>query len=452
MYIEVALQPSSAATAEQVRPPVLDILAAAGTSNLVDGDCLDLSSNPQLAAHVKHARVFDVPGPAGGGGGGGGSSSSSPPTIHVHPLFDEEAAEEDAGDGESVAFQLFTLPSLEFDGLWESLVYDEEVQPRLLRYVSTAMTFSRAGVDERVIAWNRVVLLHGPPGTGKTSLCRGLAHKLAIRMSEHYAQGHLVEVNAHSLFSKWFSESGKMVMHMFARIRELLDDGDSFVCVLVDEVESLAATRNGGGGGGSEPSDAIRVVNALLTQLDQLKRYPNALVLTTSNLTGAIDAAFIDRADIKQYIGNPGAAARYQILRTCVHELGRVGLLAPFDALAPPATLRSLLPSPTPSFEQIASMPGPGSQHGGAAVAATRHSMLLYAVAEACDGLSGRALRKLPFLAHALFGGGGGGGGGGDASAAQGGPMPIELYLVALRRAVEHERGARGALGGNAGP
>ena len=105
-----------------------------------------------------------------------------------------------------------------------------------------------------------------------------------------------------------------------------------------------------------------------------------------------------------------------------------------------------------PSFEQIASMPGPGSQHGGAAVAATRHSMLLYAVAEACDGLSGRALRKLPFLAHALFGGGGGGGGGGDASAAQGGPMPIELYLVALRRAVEHERGARGALGGNAGP
>ena len=31
-------------------------------------------------------------------------------------------------------------------------------------------------------------------------------------------------MNAHSLFSKWFSESGKTVMAMFARIREMLDE------------------------------------------------------------------------------------------------------------------------------------------------------------------------------------------------------------------------------------
>ena len=447
MHVEVALQPSSAATAEQVRPLIIALFASqvgggGGGGHLLDGVELDLSSNPQLAAHVKHARVFDVP---ASGIGPAAASTSFEPIVHVHPLFDEEAAEEDAGDGESVAFQLFTLPSLEFDGLWESLVYDDEVQPRLLRYVSTAMAFSHAGVDSRVIAWNRVVLLHGPPGTGKTSLCRGLAHKLAIRLSSQYCQGHLVEVNAHSLFSKWFSESGKMVMHMFARIRELLEDGDAFVCVLVDEVESLAATRNASGGGG-EPSDAIRVVNALLTQLDQLKRYSNALVLTTSNLTGAIDAAFIDRADIKQYIGHPGPAARYQILRSCVHELGRVGLVAPFDPLADVATLRSMLPYHTPTFEDLMAVPTEGSD--AALQAASRYSMLLYAVAEACEGLSGRALRKLPFLAHALFGADGSGGGGGGGGSTHGG-LPIERYLVALRRAVEHERGARDAMGQN---
>ena len=40
-------------------------------------------------------------------------------------------------------------------------------------------------------------------------------------------------------------------------------------------------------------------------QLDALKAYPNVLVLTTSNITGAIDLAFVDRADIKAYVGPP---------------------------------------------------------------------------------------------------------------------------------------------------
>lgn len=82
---------------------------------------------------------------------------------------------------------------------------------------------------------------------------------------------------------------------MFRKIQELIDDPDVLVCVLIDEVESLTAARKSAMSG-SEPSDAIRVVNALLTQLDQIRRYPNVLILTTSNVTGAIDLAFVDRS------------------------------------------------------------------------------------------------------------------------------------------------------------
>ena len=42
------------------------------------------------------------------------------------------------------------------------------------------------------------------------------------------------------------------------------------------QVESLAAARKASS---SEPSDAIRAVNALLTQLDALRRFPNVMIL-----------------------------------------------------------------------------------------------------------------------------------------------------------------------------
>jgi len=41
-------------------------------------------------------------------------------------------------------------------------------------------------------------------------------------------------------------------------------------------VESLAAARKAGS---SEPTDAIRAVNALLTQLDALRRFSNVMIL-----------------------------------------------------------------------------------------------------------------------------------------------------------------------------
>lgn len=89
-------------------------------------------------------------------------------------------------------------------------------------------------------------------------------------------------------------QSGKLVQKMFQKLQEMIEDQSCLVCVLIDEVESLTSARQSALRG-SEPSDAIRVVNALLTQLDQIRRYPNVLILTTSNVTGAIDIAFIDR-------------------------------------------------------------------------------------------------------------------------------------------------------------
>jgi len=323
--------------------------------------------------------------------------------INVYQLHTDGAGAEEVDDDNLIAASHWLMPSSDFEGLWESLVYDEPIKMRLLNYASTALLFSDRKVDSNIISWNRVVLLHGPPGTGKTSLCKALSQKLCIRFSDHFSHGQLVEINSHSLFSKWFSESGKLVMKMFQRIQELMDDPTALVCILIDEVESLSAARKSSMNG-SEPSDAIRVVNALLTQLDQIKRHPNVLILTTSNITGAIDLAFVDRADIKQYIGPPSTRAIYSIYLSCMKELTKCGVINSTDQLL---DIRAL---EVTRFLQSN---------------ATRSSLKLYEIASKSQGLSGRTLRKLPFMAHALY--------------LQGCPVSLDEYLEAMSKAVDHQ-------------
>ncbi|XP_052859294.1 pachytene checkpoint protein 2 homolog [Drosophila gunungcola] len=258
------------------------------------------------------------------------------------------------------------LPANQFVGLWENLIYEVGLKEKLLKFAMSALTFSQHRVDINVIACNRLLLLHGPPGTGKTSLCRALAQKLAIRTQGSYAYTHLVEINSHSLFSKWFSESGKLVARLFGKISELVADPKNLVCVLIDEVESLAYARSAMSS--TEPKDAMRVVNAVLTQLDDIKTCPNVLILATSNLAQSIDMALLDRADIRQYIGYPDMAAIRAIYKTMLAELMSAGVV------------------------QREALEAEDAEEG-----------LLTQLALQSVGLSGRRLRKLPLLAHAEY-------------------------------------------------
>lgn len=252
-----------------------------------------------------------------------------------------------------------------------------------------------------------------------------------------------MEVNAHSLFSRWFSESGKLVAKLFDAIKEKLEEPDALVFVLVDEVESLAAARGAAAGSG-EPSDAIRAVNALLTQLDQLRSYNNCMILTTSNLTGNIDVAFVDRADIKAYIGPPTVKARYEMLRSSLQELMKVGIIQFQRQGVYIPRLDDLPAEGDVSAAKIAALAlennnndSPMDDTKNIIRTEQEESMLLglelCKIAEKAHGLSGRALRKLPFLAHA-----GAGFPGGRATAQQ--------FLHAMDVALDEEKNDRQTL------
>ena len=163
------------------------------------------------------------------------------------------------GDDEMSQARVLILPNASLNEAWSSLVFDDALPARLLRYlVRMVDMMSSPDLNLSTFNWNRLCLLHGPPGSGKSTLCRALAQKLSIRLGNAFAKELFVEINTNAMLSKYFGESGKQIGAMFERIYAMSQDRKTLVCVVMDEVETIAASREKATNG-TECSDGLRV-------------------------------------------------------------------------------------------------------------------------------------------------------------------------------------------------
>lgn len=218
----------------------------------------------------------------------------------------------------------WALPNPKLGALWDSIVIDETSKRKLLAQAVVNFTV-RPKVDRSVLPLHGVIMLVGPPGTGKTSLARGLAHRVAESFKS--VKFHLLEVEPHSLTSSAHGKTQRAVSDLFAQsIAESAASGPTLV--LLDEVETLAVDRSKLSMD-ANPIDIHRATDAVLVQLDLLAdQYPNLLFLATSNFPEAVDSAFTSRCDLIIEIPLPGRDACKQILHDCL-----VGLAKTFPAV-----------------------------------------------------------------------------------------------------------------------
>ncbi|WP_374406794.1 CDC48 family AAA ATPase [Pelagerythrobacter sp.] len=158
--------------------------------------------------------------------------------------------------------------------------------------------FTRLGVDPP-----KGVLLHGPPGTGKTRLAQAVANE---------SDAQFFTINGPEIMGSGYGESEK-------RLREVFEEAtkSSPAIVFIDEIDSIAPKRAQVHGEAEK-----RLVAQLLTLMDGLEARSNLVVIAATNRPDAIDEALRrpGRFDREIVIGVPDEKGRREIL--AIHTRG----------------------------------------------------------------------------------------------------------------------------------
>lgn len=202
---------------------------------------------------------------------------------------------------------------------WRAVICPTEVKTDMVHHALLALQL-RGRFPSTATGLHGLIALIGPPGTGKTTLARGLAGALSEVLRE--AEVRLVEVNPHGLMSGEHGRSQQLVSELLTEhLPGLADDGIPTV-VLLDEVESMAVSRSAASLS-ANPVDVHRATDAVLTAMDELAAtHANLVFVVTSNFVTGLDTAFLSRADTVIEVGLPTTDALEQIIADVLRALG----------------------------------------------------------------------------------------------------------------------------------
>jgi transitional endoplasmic reticulum ATPase len=196
---------------------------------------------------------------------------------------------------------LVTVPDVRWDDIGGLQEVKEELKELVRMSLKKAGTFAATKIKPPP-----GILLHGPPGTGKSLLAQAVAREF---------QANFILVKGPEIFSKWLGESEAELRYIFQLAHRVIP-----CIILFEQIDTLAPRR----GRDTGVQAAERVVSQFLAEMDSIQPMSGLVVLATSSRFDLIDPALLQarRFGAHIHVPWPDEIQRRQILR--IHLRGAV--------------------------------------------------------------------------------------------------------------------------------
>jgi len=235
---------------------------------------------------------------------------------------------EDETDVRARVMQVDQSPDVAYGGIGGIKDQIEEVRETVEMPLRNPDMFDDVGIDPP-----SGVLLHGPPGTGKTMLAKAVANQ---------TDATFIKMAGSELVHKFIGEGAKLVRDLFELARQ-----HQPAVIFIDEIDAIAAKRTESKTSGD--AEVQRTMMQLLSEMDGFEDRGEIRIIAATNRFDMLDRAILrpGRFDRLIEVPKPDEAGRDQIFRIhtramSVHDSVDYGRLAAMATDASGADIKAI--------------------------------------------------------------------------------------------------------------
>ena len=222
--------------------------------------------------------------------------------VAINDSFSVKQILEAETDSRAQAMQVESSPDVNYEdigGLEEQLV---EVREAVEEPLLNAQQFRDVGIEPP-----SGVLLHGPPGTGKTMLAKAVANE---------TDATFIKMAGSELVRKFIGEGARLVRDLF----ELASERQPAI-IFIDEIDAIAAKRTESKTSGD--AEVQRTMMQLLSEMDGFDDRGEVRIIAATNRFDMLDRAILrpGRFDRLIEVPNPDVEGRERILEIHTEEI-----------------------------------------------------------------------------------------------------------------------------------